>query len=41
MSRSAVLAGRLISDTLNNTVQVLILVGVGFAVGFRPSSIPA
>lgn len=38
MSRSAVLAGRLISDTLNNTVQVLILVAVGFAVGFRPSS---
>ncbi len=39
MSRSAVLAGRLISDTLNNTVQVLILVAVGFAVGFRPSSV--
>lgn len=38
MSRIAVLAGRLISDTLNNTVQVLILVGVGFAVGFRPDS---
>lgn len=40
MSRSAVLAGRLVSDTLNNTVQVLILVAVGFAVGFRPSSAP-
>lgn len=38
MCRSAVLAGRLVSDTLNNTVQVLILVAVGFAVGFRPSS---
>lgn len=38
MARSAVLTGRLISDTLNNTVQVLILVGVGFAVGFRPDS---
>lgn len=38
MARSAVLSGRLLSDTLNNTVQVLILVGVGFAVGFRPKS---
>lgn len=38
MSRSAVLLGRLVSDTLNNTLQVLILVGVGFAVGFRPGS---
>lgn len=38
MSRSAVLTGRLLSDTLNNTVQVLILVAVGFAVGFRPQS---
>ena len=38
MSRSAVLAGRLLSDTLNNAVQVLILVAVGFGVGFRPQS---
>ena len=38
MARSAVLTGRLVSDTLNNTIQVLILVGVGFAVGFRPDS---
>jgi len=38
MARSAVLTGRLLSDSLNNTVQVLILVGVGFAVGFRPDS---
>jgi ABC transporter DrrB family efflux protein len=35
MSRSAVLVGRLLADTLRLTVTVLVLLGVSFAVGFR------
>jgi ABC transporter DrrB family efflux protein len=35
MARSAVLAGRLVADTLRMTVTILIVVGVGYAVGFR------
>ncbi len=35
MARSAVLAGRLTADTLRMTVTILILVAVGYAVGFR------
>jgi ABC transporter DrrB family efflux protein len=35
MSRSAVLAGRLVADTARMTVTILIVVGVGYAVGFR------
>jgi len=35
MSRSAVLAGRLVADTLRMFITILILVGVGYAVGFR------
>ena len=35
MARSAVLAGRLIADTVRMTVTILIVVGVGYAVGFR------
>jgi ABC-2 type transport system permease protein/oleandomycin transport system permease protein len=35
MARSAVLAGRLVADTLRMLVTVLIVVGVGYAVGFR------
>jgi ABC transporter DrrB family efflux protein len=35
MARSAVLTGRLVADTLRMTVTILIVVGVGFAVGFR------
>jgi len=38
MARSAVLGGRVVSDSLNNLLQVAIIIGVGFAVGFRPSS---
>lgn len=38
MARSAVLAGRVIADSLNNLVQIVILVLVGTAVGFRPES---
>ncbi|HEX3813343.1 MAG TPA: ABC transporter permease [Mycobacteriales bacterium] len=38
MARSAVLAGRAIADSLNNLVQVVILILVGVAVGFRPQS---
>jgi ABC transporter DrrB family efflux protein len=35
MARSAVLLGRLAADTLRLTVTVLVILGVGFAVGFR------
>ena len=35
MARSAVLAGRLVADTLRMFITILILVGVGYAVGFR------
>lgn len=35
MARSAVLAGRLLADTGRMTVTLLVLVGVGYAVGFR------
>ncbi len=35
MARSAVLTGRLTADTLRMTVTILIVVGVGYAVGFR------
>ena len=35
MARSAVLTGRLVADTLRMLVTVLIVIGVGYAVGFR------
>ncbi len=35
MARSAVLLGRLIADTLRLVVTLLVLLGVGYAVGFR------
>src|ERR1700736_2045611 len=35
MARSAVLAGRLVADTGRMLVTILIVVGVGYAVGFR------
>jgi ABC transporter DrrB family efflux protein len=35
MARSAVLTGRLVADTGRMTITVLIVVGVGYAVGFR------
>ncbi len=35
MSRSAVLAGRLIADTVRMLITILILVGIAYAVGFR------
>jgi ABC transporter DrrB family efflux protein len=35
MARSAVLAGRLVADTARMLVTLLIVVGVGYAVGFR------
>jgi ABC-2 type transport system permease protein/oleandomycin transport system permease protein len=38
MARSAVLAGRLVADTGRMTVTILIVVGVGYAVGFRFSN---
>ncbi len=38
MARGAVLAGRLTGDTLRMTVTVLVILGVGYAVGFRFSN---
>src|SRR6185312_1927511 len=35
MARSAVLAGRLVADTARMVVTILIIIGVGYAVGFR------
>ena len=35
MARSAVLAGRLVADTGRMTLTILIIIGVGYAVGFR------
>ncbi len=35
MARSAVLTGRLVADTARMTITILIVVGVGYAVGFR------
>ncbi len=35
MARSAVLAGRLVADTGRMMVTILIIIGVGYAVGFR------
>ena len=35
MARSAVLLGRLVADTLRLTVTVLVILAVGYAVGFR------
>ena len=35
MARSAVLLGRLVADTLRLTVTVIVILGVGYAVGFR------
>ncbi len=37
MSRSAVLAGRTVADLVRNFFVLIIITGVGFAVGFRPS----
>jgi ABC transporter DrrB family efflux protein len=38
MARSAVLAGRLVADTIRMFVTIVIVVGVGYAVGFRFSN---
>ncbi|HVB41796.1 MAG TPA: ABC transporter permease [Streptosporangiaceae bacterium] len=38
MARSAVLAGRLVADTARMFLTILIIVGVGYAVGFRFSN---
>ena len=35
MARSAVLTGRLVADTMRMLVTILIIVGVGYLVGFR------
>jgi ABC-2 type transport system permease protein len=38
MSRSAVLTGRTLADISTNTVQLIVMLAVGFAVGFRFST---
>jgi ABC transporter DrrB family efflux protein len=38
MARSAVLAGRLVADTIRMFITIVIVVGVGYAVGFRFSN---
>jgi ABC-2 type transport system permease protein/oleandomycin transport system permease protein len=38
MARSAVLTGRLVADTLRMLITILIVLGVGYAVGFRFSN---
>jgi ABC transporter DrrB family efflux protein len=40
MARSAVLAGRTLSDAVRNAFVVVLMTGVGFLVGFRPSGAP-
>jgi ABC-2 type transport system permease protein/oleandomycin transport system permease protein len=35
MARSAVLAGRLIADAIRMMITILVIIGVGYAVGFR------
>jgi ABC transporter DrrB family efflux protein len=40
MARIAVLAGRVIADSLNNATGLVIIVLVGLLVGFRPHSVP-
>ncbi len=37
MARMAVLAGRTVADTARNVVVLILITGVGFAVGFRPT----
>jgi ABC-2 type transport system permease protein/oleandomycin transport system permease protein len=37
MARSAVLVGRTVSDLARNVVSVILIFGVGFLVGFRPT----
>ncbi len=39
MSRSAVFGGRVVADTLNNAIGLLVLLATGFVVGFRPASV--
>lgn len=41
MSRSAVLGGRVLADTLRNVVIVSLMIAIGFAVGFRTHTNPA
>ena len=40
MSQIAVIAGRTVADTLRNTVGVLLVVAVGYVMGFRFDSLP-
>lgn len=35
MARSAVMAGRILADTVRNVFVVLLMIGVGYAIGFR------
>lgn len=35
MARSAVIAGRILADTIRNVFVILLMIGVGYAIGFR------
>ncbi len=41
MARSAVLAGRVLADALRNVFVIVLMLGVGYLVGFRPRTGPA
>lgn len=40
MARSAVLTGRALADAARTVVTLLVMLGVGIAVGYRPASVP-
>lgn len=39
MARSAMLTGRVLADVVRNLMSIVIMLGVGLAVGFRPASL--
>ena len=41
MARSALLAGRVLADAVRNLFVIVLMLGVGYAVGFRPHTSPA
>ena len=41
MARSAVMAGRILADTVRNVFVVVLMIGVGYAIGFRFNASPA
>lgn len=41
MSESAIMSGRAVSDMVRNTISIIVLIGVSYAIGFRIDSIQA